>query len=155
MLFWRLSLAEHAERLDGGYGLAYEGRWNSIGRRVTYCATGPSLCVLERLVHANRRARMPEMTMVQIEAPDAGGSERVELDDLAADWHRRVSLTQEMGDRWHAARSSLALIVPSVVVPLREIADRNVVLNHEHPTAANLRIVRSEVFRLDERLSVA
>ena len=51
MQLWRLSGAAHARAFDGGYGLLYPGRWNSAGRAVTYCATSPSLCVLEKLVH--------------------------------------------------------------------------------------------------------
>ena len=49
MRLWRLSAAAYAERFDGGYGLEYAGRWNERGRLVTYCATGPALCVLEKL----------------------------------------------------------------------------------------------------------
>lgn len=153
MLFWRLSDAAYAERLDGGYGIENEGRWNSIGRRVTYCATSPSLCVLERLVHANRLRGMPRaLVMVQIDAPDAGLSREVPLDELPPAWHEDAEASRSIGDRWHDGRSSLALIVPSVVQPLRDVAERNVVLNHEHPAARRLRIVRRELFRLDARL---
>jgi RES domain-containing protein len=36
-----------ARSFDGGYGLLYDGRWNTAGHAVTYCATSPSLCLLE------------------------------------------------------------------------------------------------------------
>ena len=55
MLLWRLSGVQHAEAFDGGYGLLFEGRWNTIGHAVAYCATSPSLCVLEKLVHVEDR----------------------------------------------------------------------------------------------------
>ena len=153
MLFWRLSVSAFAERLDGGYGLENEGRWNSLGRRVTYGATSPSLCVLEKLVNVNRLRSMPDdLIMVQIEAPDVGPPEEVHLNELPPDWHRDLDLTRSIGDRWHDARSSLALIVPSAVMAMEGISDRNVVLNHEHPAASQLRILRLEPFRLDERL---
>ncbi|HSU06220.1 MAG TPA: RES family NAD+ phosphorylase, partial [Acetobacteraceae bacterium] len=46
MLLWRLSGRQHANAFDGGYGLLFNGRWNTVGHAVTYCATSPSLCVL-------------------------------------------------------------------------------------------------------------
>jgi RES domain-containing protein len=51
MLLWRLSIRRYANIFDGGYGLLFDGRWNTVGHAVTYCATSPSLCVLENLVH--------------------------------------------------------------------------------------------------------
>jgi RES domain-containing protein len=51
MLLWRLSGLRHASSFDGGYGLLFDGRWNTVGHAVTYCAISPSLCVLEKLVH--------------------------------------------------------------------------------------------------------
>ena len=39
-------------------GSAHDGRWNTSGFAITYCATGPALCVLEKLVHeASRQGR--------------------------------------------------------------------------------------------------
>ena len=60
MRLWRLSNAEDAERFDGGYGLHRDGRWNTRGRPVTYCATGPALCLLEKLVHVEDLALLPD-----------------------------------------------------------------------------------------------
>ena len=42
MILWRLSGEQYARSFDGGYGLLYDGRWNTAGRAVTYCATSPS-----------------------------------------------------------------------------------------------------------------
>src|SRR5258708_39409735 len=63
MLLWRLSGLQHAEAFDGGYGLLYDGRWNTVGHAVTYCATSPSLCVLEKLVHVQDPALLPELVL--------------------------------------------------------------------------------------------
>jgi RES domain-containing protein len=38
MRLWRLSGIQHAGALGGGYGLFFDGRWNTIGHAVTYCA---------------------------------------------------------------------------------------------------------------------
>lgn len=41
MILWRLSREQHARAFDGGYGLLYNGRWNTAGHAVTYGATLP------------------------------------------------------------------------------------------------------------------
>ena len=67
----RLSGADYAERFDGGFGLDHDGRWNERGRLVTYCATGPALCVLEKLVHVENANLLPDDTvLVRYHVPD-------------------------------------------------------------------------------------
>lgn len=153
MRAWRLSLARFASRLDGGFGLAQAGRWNSLGRRVTYAATAPSLCVLEKLVHLDLAVTLPDdLVMVEIEAPDEAGVLRLEPSDLPGGWTQDELLTRRIGDAWYDQRRCLALSVPSVILPLANIADRNLVLNHEYAGAERVRILRTEPFRLDQRL---
>ncbi len=50
MRLWRLSGRQHTASFDGGYGLHFDNRRNGAGHAVTYRATSPSLCVLEKLV---------------------------------------------------------------------------------------------------------
>ena len=69
MLLWRLSGLRHASAFDGGYGLLFDGRWNTVGHAVTYCATSPSLCVLEKLVHVEDPALLPELAMITLRRP--------------------------------------------------------------------------------------
>ena len=153
MRAWRLSLERYASRLEGGFGLAQAGRWNSLGKRVTYAATTPSLCVLEKLVHLDLAVALPEdLVLVEIEVPDAGGIVRLEPADLPEGWARDELITRRIGDAWYEERGSLALSVPSVILPLTDVADRNLVLNHDCVGAARLHILRAEPFRLDQRL---
>jgi RES domain-containing protein len=152
MLLWRLSGKQHARALDGGYGLNFDGRWNTVGHAVTYCATSPALCVLEKLVHIEDPALMPELVMVTYEVADAVGIEDVPLGELPPDWRRHEVWSQRKGDDWHAARSTLLLRVPSAIVPVAGSPDLNVLINHSHPAAADVRIVGHEDFSLDPRL---
>jgi RES domain-containing protein len=152
MQLWRLSGAAHARTFDGGYGLLYAGRWNSVGRAVTYCAMSPSLCVLEKLVHIEDPGLLPELAMVRYEAPDDLPLARVGLDDLPPDWRRREALTQGMGDDWHVADAAPLLQVPSAVVPLARSPDLNILLNHRHVGTAQIRIAEVTAFSLDLRL---
>ena len=152
MRLWRLSGREHARSFDGGYGLLYDGRWNTAGHAVTYCATSPSLCVLEQLVHVEDPALMPDLVMLTYEAPDAIAMDMVRLGDLPDDWRRREGWTQRLGDAWHRSLATPLLSVPSAIVPLDASPDVNVLINHRHPAAARIVVTAAEPFVLDPRL---
>lgn len=152
MLLWRLSGKQHARSLDGGYGLLFDGRWNTIGHAVTYCATSPSLCVLEKLVHIEDPALLPELVMVSYEIPDVLATETVLLDELPTGWRRREGWTQQRGDGWYQARAAPLLKVPSAIVPVAKSPDVNVLINHRHPDASAVKIVAADEFVFDPRL---
>lgn len=152
MILWRLSGERYARSFDGGYGLLYDGRWNTAGHAVTYCSTSPSLCVLEKLVHVQEPDLLPPLVMVRYDAPDALGMEATSVPDLPPSWRLRESWTQRRGDEWHAAMSSPLLRVPSAIVPLDGSPDQNVLINHRHPAATDITIVSADPFVLDTRL---
>ncbi|MCY4634313.1 MAG: RES family NAD+ phosphorylase [Acidobacteria bacterium] len=153
MELWRLSDADHAERFDGGYGLVCEGRWNGRGRPVTYCSTGPALCVLEKLVHIDDPALLPdEMMLVRYDAPDDMAVGDVPVDGLPELWRTNRAVTMGIGNGWLDGISTCLLHVPSVVVPVRDTRDRNVIINHRHAAASRITISRIETFRYDPRL---
>jgi RES domain-containing protein len=149
---WRLSSARHALAFDGGYGLLYNGRWNTRGRPVTYCATVPSLAALEKRVHVVDPALLPEQVMVEYEAPDDVAKREIRLGDLPADWGKRETRTQRIGDAWLDGAVGTLLVVPSVIVPIGSAADRNVLINHRHADAGRVRIVNTMSFTFDPRL---
>ena len=71
MRIWRLSGVDYAKRFDGGFGFHYNGRWNERGRSISYCATGPALCVLEKLAHIEDTGMLPDDTvLVRYDVPD-------------------------------------------------------------------------------------
>lgn len=152
MLLWRLSAAPHARTFDGGYGLLFDGRWNTKGHPVTYCATSPALCVLEKLVHVEDPMLLPELMMVRYDAPDDLAIETRGLTDLPQDWRQQENWTQQLGDRWHDSLSTPLLRVPSAIVPLDQSPDLNVLINHHHPAAARISIVAVDPYVLDPRL---
>jgi RES domain-containing protein len=152
MRLWRLSSRQFAEAMDGGYGLLFNGRWNIIGRPVTYTATSPSLCVLEKLFHVEDSGLLPTLAMVAYDVPDETPSAQRALSDLPDDWRRREADTQRMGDEWLAGLEHALLFVPSAIVPVVGSPDWNVIVNHRHPAAATIRIERIEPFELDVQL---
>lgn len=152
MRLWRLSSLQFAEAMDGGYGLLFNGHWNTVGWPVTYMATSPSLCVLEKLVHVEDPTLLPALAMVVYDVPDATPVAHRTLSDLPDDWRRREGDTQRLGDEWLAGLEHALLFVPSAIVPLADSPDWNVIVNHRHPAAGAIRIERIEPFELDVRL---
>lgn len=152
MLLWRLSSAQHARAFDGGYGLLFDGRWNTIGRPITYCATSPALCVLEKLVHVEDPTLLPKLMMIRYDVPDDLRIATLELSTLPVDWRRQEGWTQQKGDEWHSSLSAPLLRVPSAIVPLENSPDPNVLINHNHPAASRIIIADVEPFVFDLRL---
>jgi RES domain-containing protein len=152
MILWRLSGARYALSFDGGYGLHYDGRWNTAGHTVTYCATSPSLCVLEKLVHVEDPGMLPALVMVRYDVPNSLGVETVSISGLSESWRLEESLTQRRGDEWRAAIRTPLLRVPSAIIPLHGSPDANILINHRHPAAGHISIISAETFVLDVRL---
>ena len=153
MRIWRLSNLEFAQRFDGGFGLYQAGRWNGRGRCITYCATGPALCALERLAHAEKVAHLPQhVHLVCYEVPDDIHVEVTEISSLPEGWSRDQELTRQVGNAWLDSESSCLLKVPSVLVPVAESDDRNVLVNHKHEDVGRIRINQIAKFKFDERL---
>jgi RES domain-containing protein len=152
MRLWRLSSERRARDFDGGYGLSNDGRWNTRGRPVTYCSTVASLTALEKRVHVTDPALLPPQVLVIYEAPDDIAQRRVTLDTLPADWIARQTHTQALGDQWLDSTEETLLFVPSVIVPVAGVPDRNVLINHRARNAASIRIVDIASFTLDPRL---
>ena len=152
MRLWRLSSERRARAFDGGYGLSYDGRWNSKGRPVTYCSTGPSLATAEKRVHVADPGLLPPQVMVEYDVPDDIPLRALAIADLPNDWPRREVDTQKLGDAWLDAATEAVLLVPSVIVPIADAPDRNALVNHRHPAVARITIARIVPFSLDPRL---
>jgi RES domain-containing protein len=152
MRLWRLSSVRRARDFDGGYGIANDGRWNTRGRPVTYCCTVPSLAALERRVHVNDPALLPPQVLVRYELPDTISQRTIDINVLPADWTMRATHTQSIGDQWLDSIAETLLVVPSVVMPLANVPDLNVLINHRTADAASIQIADVASFTLDPRL---
>ncbi|HUP01493.1 MAG TPA: RES domain-containing protein [Gemmatimonadota bacterium] len=148
MLAWRL-LKEGYPPLSGEGARRAGGRWNAPGRPLIYCSRNLSLAILEILVHV-RFERLPaDIVAHGIDVPESAiermGDRRRKAVERSA-WNRGV--TRRIGGTWLDERRSLALRVPSVVVP----REHNVLINPDHPDAETLRVTVTEPFRFDPRL---
>src|SRR5262249_6046383 len=135
-----------------GFGLLNDGRWNTRGRPTTYCSTVASLTALEKRVHVVDPALLPPQVLVTYELPDSLSRRSIELEDLPAEWGMHETHTQAIGDQWLDARTEVLLFVPSVIMPVADVPDRNVLINHRTADVASIRIVALTPFTLDPRL---
>jgi RES domain-containing protein len=152
MRLWRLSSERRARDFDGGFGLSNDGRWNTRGRPVTYCSTVASLTALEKRVHVSDPALLPAQSLVTYELPDTISKRTITISDLPPDWTTRETHTQGIGDQWLDSVTQALLFVPSVVVPIANVPDMNVLINHRVAGVASIRIADIAAFALDPRL---
>lgn len=148
---WRLVRPKYGDSAFSGEGSRlFGGRWNSPGVRVVYVSSSLSLAALETLVHADRRRFEREYVAFKLHIPEALVLE-LRDEDLPEDWRARAISegARRVGDAWLAEQASVALSVPSVIVP----EERNYLLNPEHPHFTELTIENPRPFRFDARLT--
>lgn len=126
-------------------------RWHNQGHPVLYTSSSPSLALLEVLVHIDPE-RFKERTLLQLEFDDH--SETVtpaQLVQLLRDAPEDdpEATTRAYGSSWLKEARSLALIVPSIIMPFED----NIILNPMHSKAQRIRITVRERLTLDGHLA--
>lgn len=116
---------------------------------MVYTSEHLSLAVLENLVHLEAAQLRPTRTALTIDVPDR----EVEVfapSKLPKNWRaaRSQQLLQDLGKAWLTEGRSLALKVPSAVIP----QEHNVLLNPNHPKHAKLSVEAQVPFSFDPRL---
>src|SRR5882672_7520707 len=101
---------------DGAYRRG--GRWNPPGIRVVYCADSRSLAVVEVLANVKRPSLLGDQAwgLIPVELPE----ELVEKPGrVPGSWRDTpyTTASQSFGAEWVQAQRSVALCVPSVIVP--------------------------------------
>lgn len=149
MRTWRIARRAY-QALDGEGARLNGGRWNSEGVPVVYTSHALSLAALEYLVHVDLAEAPTDLVAIEIEIPDDVRVSEVSVHELPADWNlvAEHSACVAAGDDWAAAARTLALRVPSAVIP----QESNVLLNPRHADAGRVRVVATHDFVLDPRL---
>lgn len=130
---------------SGKGSVGIQGRWNYVGHRVVYGAESLALGVLEKLVHVGDPSFMEGYVWLQAEIPD----EVMETpSDFPAGWDASIptAVSMEFGTRWIVEKRTLALRVPSVIVP-----EWNVMVNPLHGGFASVQIQGPFPLRWDKR----
>ncbi len=149
---WRVARRRYCEPphgpFDGVGASIHGGRWNSPKVLAAYASSTLSLATLEYLAHIDRSDAPTDTIRVSIEF------EAMDVEVLARPYPPgwdNVSPSAEaraFGDRWIRERRSLALEVPSVLVP----GEKNFVINANHPRFDAKNISSLVDYPLDQRL---
>ena len=153
MKLYRLAPAKYATDLTGEGARLFGGRWTPPGIAVIHAAQTVALATLEYLVHQKSLAQGPlHVSLVVYELPDNLAVERFDIDALPAGWNQYPSPSSlwDLGKRWAQEKRSVALLVPSAVVPVS--LEHNVLLNPSHPDFVYLKQLEILPYRFDERL---
>jgi RES domain-containing protein len=148
---FRIVKAKHAaQAFDGEGARRFGGRWNHRGTSVVYTADSLALSALEVLVHLGRAAAKISFVSFEIEIPDAVPIELAPEDRLPKNWREEPPPEEgkTLGTEWASRGFSVALRVPSVIVP----SEGNYVLNPAHPDFARLVIAPPSPFSFDPRM---
>ena len=135
---------------DGTGARRHGGRWNSKGVALIYTSDAVSLAALELLVHLHRAEVLDHYLLCTLDLPD----EKILFLDSTAlpeDWRSDPppTSTADIGDGWIRSGASLALAVPSTLVPQQ----LNVLINPAHAVFGEvLAGALREPFALDSRL---
>ncbi len=151
MRVWRLCHQRFAtSAFDGEGARLYGGRWNHKGLPVVYCSATLSLAVLEVLVHHRVAIPPQDFVAVPAELPARLKITTLTAADLPADWQQdpAPASLQELGSDWLHKATTVALAVPSVLVP----QEFNYLLNPQHKDFSHVVIGKPEKFPFDARL---
>ena len=149
---FRIVKKKYAEfALEGLGARRHGGRWNSKGTLAVYASDSVALAALELLVHIKRQEVLAHYVVFRLELTHDQVL-GLAWEAVPADWRDDPPppSTAEVGDGWLDSSASLALAVPSVIVP----EQHNFLLNPEHP---DYQAVADQAtffpFELDPRLS--
>lgn len=123
---------------DGTGAYLIGGRWNSPGRRVIYASTCLAGSLIEILVHAGRRGKLPghHHHCARAIIPDELEIEVVDESRLPA-WDAADSgSARAFGDTWLAESRTAVLSVPAVTA---QPHGRHLLLNPDHAGYSHIR----------------
>ena len=150
MIVCRTAKKEYIEDLTGIGSRLYGGRWNRKGIGVVYTSESRALALVEILVNVPFSILPSQLGMATIEIGEKIRAEEIDPYELPKDWHKFPPPLElaEIGSKWAVSNKSLALRVPSAVVP-REF---NILINLRHPDIKHVVVVDVEAFDVDRRL---
>lgn len=147
---WRVcNPAFGSDPFDGEGARLAGGRWNSEGVPVVYCAGSLALAVLEVLVNAQLNLCLSAYQAIPVDI-DEKYIQKLDEQSLPAGWSQSPApySVRRIGDEWASSRSSLALEIPSAVIPI----EKNYMINPLHAVFQKLVIGDPISLPIDDRL---
>jgi len=151
MKSYRIAKNRYAKDLTGTGSRKYGGRWNQKGTNMLYSSENISLAVLETLVHVDKANLPDDLKLVTLTFPDSVSCLEISQKALPDNWRGYPASNKlaQMGSDWIDKAESLLLKVPSVVIP----AEKNILINPNHPGFRKIRIDEIKDFEFDDRFS--
>lgn len=149
MTVWRIASRAHAA-LDGEGARLYGSRWTPRGLPAVFASATLSLAALERFVHTDPDLEPADLVALEITIAPGLRVDAVAASALPRHW-RDYPAPQALalvGARWLREAKTVALSVPSAVIP----RERNVIINPAHPDFARLHVAPPEPFAFDPRM---
>lgn len=151
MILYRLIKSDFAHDAWSGQGARlYGGRWNHKGSPAIYTSSSIALAALEILVHINQETLLNKFSLFSIEVNDRYAM-KLSLDHLPNDWQQdpAPTSTMDIGTTWLTNNDSLALLIPSCIIPY----EYNAIINPLHPQfQKTLSTIKPLDFSFDPRL---
>jgi RES domain-containing protein len=115
-----------------------------------YAAGSVSLACLENVVHRSSEGLSGLFKILVIEIPDDLSLDEIRNSDLPEDWadFTNVNITRRLGDKWLMGKTSVALQVPSAIVP----QESNYLINPDHDHFSKIRLIETRDFNFDKRI---
>ena len=125
------------------------GRWHRQGVRVLYASHSAALASLEFAANSSQKRPLDTM-LLEIELGDADVMSIEDLlgGPLPGNWASDHEHVRPIGMEWLTNRNSIALSVPSVIIP----TERNYLINPSHPQFERVRLCSVTPFFFDPRL---
>lgn len=151
MKVYRIARDKYVKDLTGTGAKLHGGRWNPKGLAVLYTAQHKSLAALELLVHLDKNTVPDDLQILTIEVPDIEIKEFdvLEFKKLLNDIDSLPKF-KESGKKWILEKKSLALKIPSVLIP----GEFNILINPEHKSFKVIKILKLEDFQYDDRFFI-
>ena len=147
MLVYRIVDKKYSDNL---FVSGMEGRWNSKGHKVLYCAESVALAFLENMIRRKGNGFNDDFKIMIVDVPEKAGITYIKVGDLEGGWRssENYSKCQKIGDKWYRDFKNLLLKVPSAVIP----ESFNYVINAAHPEYKKVRLIEIRNLIPDERI---
>ena len=134
------------EAFSGNGGWYASARWHTAGHPVVYTAQSLSLAALEILVRLKQTNDIQPFNAYSVEVPDPL---ILKPDSYPARWKNRLAVSRAFGDAWLEAKTTPAMLVPTIITP----GEWNVLINPLHPQISPTWIVSGpDAYTFDARL---
>jgi RES domain-containing protein len=147
MLVFRIVYKEYSRSL---FASGREGRWNSSGNKVVYCAESIALAFLENMVRRQGVGFNHDFKIMVIDVPDNLKIATINTADLEEGWRSFKNYTwcQNQGNKWYEDGTFPVLKVPSAVLP----EAFNYVINAAHADFSKVKLLQTTDLVPDERI---